>query len=86
MKQFEYVITDPLGIHARPAGMLARTAKSLNSEVSIAKDGAEPAIASRLMAIMGMGIKGGDTVTVTVDGGDEDANLETMKKFFGENL
>ncbi len=28
MKQFTYVITDPLGIHARPAGLLAKQAKS----------------------------------------------------------
>ena len=27
MKQFEYTITDPLGIHARPAGLLAKAAK-----------------------------------------------------------
>lgn len=28
MKQFTYTITDPLGIHARPAGQLAKLAKS----------------------------------------------------------
>ena len=27
MKTFTYTITDPLGIHARPAGMLNKTAK-----------------------------------------------------------
>ena len=26
MKEFKYVITDPLGIHARPAGLLAKEA------------------------------------------------------------
>ena len=28
MKSFTYVIQDPVGIHARPAGLLAKTAKS----------------------------------------------------------
>ena len=27
MKTFEYTITDPVGIHARPAGMLVKEAK-----------------------------------------------------------
>lgn len=37
MKQFTYTITDPVGIHARPAGVLAKQAKALDSTVTIAK-------------------------------------------------
>ena len=33
MKQFEYTIKDPLGIHARPAGMLAKVAKGFGDTV-----------------------------------------------------
>lgn len=29
MKTFEYTITDPVGIHARPAGMLVKEAKKI---------------------------------------------------------
>jgi len=29
MKQFTYVINDPIGIHARPAGLLVKAAKAL---------------------------------------------------------
>lgn len=86
MKRFEYTITDPIGIHARPAGLLAKAAKALNSVVTVGKPGTEPVSASRLMALMSMGIKRGDTVTITVDGGDEDANFQLMKQFFEENL
>ncbi|MGX8701668.1 HPr family phosphocarrier protein [Caproiciproducens sp.] len=86
MKHFEYMITDPIGIHARPAGLLAKAAKALNSVVTVGKPGTEPVAASRLMALMSMGIKHGDTVTVTVDGGDEDTNFQLMKRFFEENL
>ena len=38
------------------------------------------------MALMGMGIKTGETVTVTVEGGDEEANAAAMEQFFKENL
>ena len=30
MKEFKYVITDPEGIHARPAGELVKAAKEFN--------------------------------------------------------
>lgn len=87
MKQFTYTITDPVGIHARPAGLLAKAAKALDSTVTIAKaDGSKSAAATKLMAIMGMGIKTGETITVTVEGGNEEANAAAMEQFFKENL
>lgn len=87
MKQFTYTITDPVGIHARPAGLLAKAAKALDSTVTVAKaDGSKSAAATKLMALMGMGIKTGETITVTVDGGNEEANAAAMEQFFKENL
>lgn len=87
MKQFTYTITDPVGIHARPAGMLAKAAKGLDSTVTVAKaDGSKSAAATKLMALMGMGIKTGETITVTVEGGNEEANAAAMEQFFKENL
>ena len=67
MKQFTYTITDPVGIHARPAGMLAKAAKALDSTVTITKgDGSKSAEAKKLMAVMGLCVKSGETVTITV--------------------
>ena len=87
MKQFTYTITDPVGIHARPAGLLAKAAKALDSTVTVTKaDGSKSAAATKLMAIMGMDIKTGETVTVTVEGGNEEANAAAMEQFFKENL
>lgn len=85
MKSFTYTIKDELGIHARPAGMLAKTAKALDSEITITK-GEKTVGASKLMALMGLGVKCGDTITVTVNGGNEDAALEEMKSFLLKNL
>lgn len=86
MKQFSYTITDLVGIHARPAGLLVKAAKALDSTVTVAKADGKSAAATKLMALMGLGIKGGDTITVTVEGGDEDAGLKAMEQFFQENL
>ncbi|MDD6268690.1 MAG: HPr family phosphocarrier protein [Oscillospiraceae bacterium] len=85
MKTFTYTIKDELGIHARPAGMLAKTAKALDSEVTITK-GDKTVGAAKLMALMGLGIKCGDTITVTANGGNEDAALEEIKSFLEANL
>jgi phosphocarrier protein len=86
MKKFEYTITDPVGIHARPAGLLVKAAKALDSTITIEKVGGKSAVATKLMAIMGLGIKQGDTVSVTVEGGSEDANATAMEQFFKDNL
>lgn len=87
MKQFQYTVTDPLGIHARPAGMLVKAAKALDSTVTVARaDGSKSAAATRLMALMGMGIKTGEAVTVTIEGGNEEASAAAMEQFFKENL
>ena len=86
MKQFTYTITDPLGIHARPAGLLVKAAKALDSTVTISTQAGKSAGAAKLMALMGLGIKQGDTVTVTLEGGNEDANAQTLEQFFKDNL
>ena len=85
MKDFTYVITDPVGIHARPAGVLAKQVKGLESKVVIWK-GDKSAEAKKLMAVMGLGVKQGQEVEVVVEGGNEDASLAAMEAFFKENL
>ena len=67
MKSFSYTVKDELGIHARPAGMLVKEVKNFQSKVTLEKDG-KSVDASRLMAVMGMGVKKDQTVTVTVHG------------------
>ncbi len=85
MKEFTYVITDPVGIHARPAGVLAKLVKSLDSKVFIWK-GDKSAEAKKLMAVMGLGIKQNDEVKVTVEGPSEEADAASVETFFKENF
>lgn len=85
MKTFEYTIKDELGIHARPAGLLVKAVKALDSKITIEKDG-KGADASKLFAIMGLGVKHADTVTVTVEGGNEEASAKAIEEFFSANL
>ncbi len=85
MKSFEYTIKDPVGIHARPAGLLVKEVKKYTSTVTIAK-GEKSVNALKLMALMGMGIKQGDAVKVTIEGADEDTAAAEIEAFFNANL
>lgn len=85
MKEFTYTIQEPVGIHARPAGLLVKEAKGYGSTVTIIK-GDKSVNAVKLMALMGMGVKCGDTVTVQVEGDDEETAAAALEKFFKEHL
>ncbi len=85
MKQFTYTITDPVGIHARPAGLLVKEVKKYDSTITIEKAG-KSVNAVKLMALMGLGIKCGETITVTVEGGNEEENAASLEAFFKANL
>lgn len=85
MKAFTFVIQDPQGLHARPAGLLAKTAALYQSAVTIKTPNGE-ADAKRLMAIMRLAAKAGMEITVTCDGPDEDAAAAGLETFLKENL
>ena len=86
MKQFTYVIKDELGIHARPAGMLSKKAKSFaDTTVSITANG-KTVNAGQLMKLMGLGVKQGTEVTITCEGANEEAAAAGLQAFLEENL
>lgn len=85
MKEFKYVITDEVGIHARPAGLLVQEAKKFTSTIMFIK-GEKSAKATSLMKLMGMGIVKDDEVTIQVDGEDEDAAAAAIESFMKANF
>lgn len=85
MKAFEYVVKDELGIHARPAGALVKEAKKYQSKISIQK-GEKEVDASKLMALMGLGVKCGDKIIVKAEGADEENAVQEIEAFIKNNL
>lgn len=83
MKQFDVVIQDKEGLHARPAGLLNKAAKTFQSTVTLTKNG-KTADLKKIFSVMGLAVKGGDTITVTCDGADEDAAAAEIEKLFSE--
>ena len=85
MKEFSYVIKDEIGIHARPAGLLVKEAKAFSSKITIEANG-KSADVTRLMAVMGLGVKNGAEVVVKAEGDDEDVAIAKMQEFMEANL
>ena len=86
MQQFNYVINDPLGLHARPAGLLAKLAKPYTDTVITVTKGDKTVKASQLMKLMSLAAKNGDEVVVAAEGPQEEEAIAALKTFFQENL
>ena len=85
MIEFVYTIKDPVGIHARPVGLLSKEGRKYKSTITVEKDGTAVNVL-KLMALMKLGVKCGETVTVRVEGEDEAVAGPAMEEFFKANL
>ena len=86
MKTITYVIQDPLGIHARPAGQLAKTAmawKDCDIKITVNDKTVD---AKRIMGVMQLGAKGGDTLTLAISGSGEEEAAAALEEFLKANL
>ena len=82
MSSFEFTVKDPEGVHARPAGVITKAAKNLGGGISITK-GEKTIDAQKMFALMGLGIKCGETITVSCE---DEGVLAQFKALLEENL
>lgn len=85
MKEFEFVVTDPQGIHARPAGILVKEAKKFESNISVFK-GARKGDLKKIFTVMALGVKQGESIKVQVEGADEEQAASAVEAFLKENF
>jgi phosphocarrier protein HPr len=81
----DYVIMTAQGIHARPATTLIRLTKNFKSVFSL-KRGDKVVRLNSMLNILSMTIKGGETISVIVEGEDEADASEAISLFFTEQL
>ncbi len=70
-------VSTGVGIHARPAALLVKTANQYKADIEITKDG-KTFNARSLLSIMSAGIKGGETIVIRARGEDEDQAVHAM--------
>ena len=87
MKKINYTVTAEAGIHARPAGLLVKKAASFKSNIKILHEqrGSEADL-KRLMAVMALGVKQGDSIVLSVDGEEEEEAADALEAFLKENF
>lgn len=85
MKEFEYTITDPIGIHARPAGLLVKLLAAIKSDAKVAK-GEKIVNAKSILGLMGLQAKQGEVIKFIIEGADEEEAIKKIEDFLKENL
>jgi phosphotransferase system HPr (HPr) family protein len=87
MKEFSYTITDPLGIHARPAGLFIKKLGGFKSIITIARtDTGVSCDGKKLLALMKLKVKQNDTIIIKAEGEDEAVAIEAAQAYLSKNL
>lgn len=85
MKKFQYVVQNPIGLHARPASDLIMKARIYDSSITLVK-GNKMANPKSLLSILGLNVNQGDEIVVLAEGDDEDEAIAGLREFFEGNL
>jgi phosphocarrier protein HPr len=81
----DYSITDPHGMHARPATALLKLARRFRSGISMKKNEKTIQMGS-MLNILSLALKYGETVSVIIEGEDESEAAEALDTFFAEDM
>lgn len=85
MKKLSYIIKDELGLHARPAGMLAKKAAEFQSSITIS-NGTKKVNAKGIFNIMQLAIESNQEIMITIEGEDEELALHELETFLKETM
>jgi phosphocarrier protein len=89
MQSFNHTIGCAGGLHARPAGAIVNAAKQFSSDVLIRKisaEGVKEADAKRLISLMSLGARKGETLTFYINGPDENDAAEHLRGVCRESV
>jgi len=81
MKSATLVVKNKLGLHARVAAQIVRTANGFESEIHLSNDN-HSANARGIMGLMMLAATQGTTLNLVVDGTDEETAFNAMKEIF----
>lgn len=84
MQEIKYKIDDPMGLHARPAGLLVKLAAKYKSDIQLGTP-AKMVNAKRIIGVMALTMKQGNELTMTFNGEDEAEAVSAVKAFLEEN-
>lgn len=77
MKQITMTLTNPVGLHARPAAQMVKAAAKFKSKITLEGNGRK-ADAKSIIMVLGMGLRQNDVITISAEGADEEAAIEIL--------
>ena len=78
MAERKVVVGSKVGLHARPASLFVQAAAKSPVPVTIAKDGGDAVPANSILAVIGLDVRGGDTVVLSAEGDGAEAVLAEL--------
>lgn len=85
MIEFMHTVKDPNGMHARPAGLLVKEATRFSSEIMMYR-GEKSASVKKLISLLTLSVKCGDTVRVSVIGEDEKEAADAISAYLRDHV
>lgn len=85
MISFEHMIQNPVGLHARPAGLLTKLVKEFNYTMSISYNG-RTVRADRMLQVVSLGAVTGATILVEILGETSEEDIRRIRTFFDEQV
>ena len=86
MPERHVTVASKVGLHARPAALLAKAASSQPMSITIRKQGGAPVEAGSILGLMTLGAAHGDEVVLAADGEGADAALDTIADMISSDL
>jgi len=85
MKKKELLIENKLGLHARAAAQIVKSASAFSARITLSKDGLD-VDGKSIMGIMMLAAAKGSMVFVQTEGADEEQALEGMERLFRDRF
>ncbi len=85
MKKKELLIENKLGLHARAAAQIVKSASAYSSKITLSKDGLD-VDGKSIMGIMMLAAAKGSSVTIQVSGDDEGPALAGLEQLFKDKF
>ena len=86
MPERKVTVGSSVGLHARPAALVAKAAASQPAKVSIGKDGSTPVAADSVLNLMTLAAAYGDEVVLTADGEHAETALDAVAELVSTEL
>jgi phosphocarrier protein HPr len=82
----EVILASRIGLHGRPAALLVRTAAAQPVPIRISRPGAAPVDATSILAVLSLGARHGDPLTLEATGDGADTALDAIADLLAQDL